>query len=275
MEDTENDFCGHELLAESSLGAEISGSLSMESFFDEILKSTHACTHTHTCNPPGPDNTHTHTCFHTHTHLFAATEGEKSSEKSDNRTEPSSSSSKKQRPLGNREAVRKYREKKKAHTAHLEEEVNQLRALNQQLVRRLQGHAALEAEILRLRSLLAEFKGRIEAELGSNRYQKCCLGRAVTVPKDKEGFSEPLPGGYSLNSVNLPCDADVPCLHSSFGSQKDSLMQQQNSHSPRVCGYCDTEAEMLMGSMSQNNGLRDEETDLGAITTAADGTLSH
>ncbi|KAF0890100.1 hypothetical protein E2562_037670 [Oryza meyeriana var. granulata] len=60
-----------------------------------------------------------------------------------NKTKPK----KAHKPLGNREAVRKYRQKKKAHTAQLEEEVNKLRAINQQLVKRLQGQAALEAEV--------------------------------------------------------------------------------------------------------------------------------
>ncbi|CAD6259778.1 unnamed protein product [Miscanthus lutarioriparius] len=46
-------------------------------------------------------------------------------------------------PSGNRAAVRKYGEKKKAHTASLEEEVVHLRALNQQLMKKLQSHAAL------------------------------------------------------------------------------------------------------------------------------------
>ncbi|KAJ0094314.1 hypothetical protein Patl1_17074 [Pistacia atlantica] len=129
-------------------------SASVDLFLDELLKTTRTCTHTHTCNPPGPDlAVHTHTCYHTHTRH---------------------SSLKPRRPKGNREAVRKYREKKKAHTAYLEEEVKKLRLLNQQLVRKLQGQAILEAEVARLRGLLAHLKAKIDDELGIFPFQKQC-----------------------------------------------------------------------------------------------------
>uniref|UniRef100_A0A0E0BNM9 RRM domain-containing protein n=1 Tax=Oryza glumipatula TaxID=40148 RepID=A0A0E0BNM9_9ORYZ len=73
-----------------------------------------------------------------------------------------------------REAVRKYRQKKKAHTAHLEEEVKRLRVINQQLVKRLQGQAALEVEVVRLRSLLVDVRSRINGALGSCPIQAQC-----------------------------------------------------------------------------------------------------
>uniref|UniRef100_A0A1D1ZHT0 Transcription factor TGA3 n=1 Tax=Anthurium amnicola TaxID=1678845 RepID=A0A1D1ZHT0_9ARAE len=131
---------------------------------DDLLRSIRTCTHTHTCNPPGPDATgHTHTCYHTHTRVIAT--GERGEEE-----EPK----KPRKPLGNREAVRKYREKKKAHAAYLEEEVKKLRLLNQQLIRRLQGQAALEAEVFRLRALLVDLRGKIDTELGVFPFQKHC-----------------------------------------------------------------------------------------------------
>ncbi|CAD6273065.1 unnamed protein product [Miscanthus lutarioriparius] len=68
-----------------------------------------------------------------------------------------SNAASKKRPSGNRAAVRKYREKKKAHTASLEEVVH-LRALNQQLMKKLQSHAALEAEVARPRCLLVDIR---------------------------------------------------------------------------------------------------------------------
>lgn len=140
-------------------------SSSVDSFFDEFLRNTTTCTHTHTCNPPGPDSTvHTHTCYHTHTQVISSED--------DHSNGKQRSSLKPRRPSGNREAVRKYREKKKAHTAYLEEEVKKLRLLNQQLVRKLQGQTALEAEILRLRSLLVDLKGKIDGELGLYPFQK-------------------------------------------------------------------------------------------------------
>jgi hypothetical protein len=120
-------------------------------FFDET-----ACTHTHTCNPLGPlAATHTHTCLHAHLQVFAS--GEDTAAEGDPRKAG-------RKPLGNREAVRKYREKKKAHAAFLEEEVKKLRATNQQLLRRLQGYAALEAEVARLRGLLFDVRGKIDSE---------------------------------------------------------------------------------------------------------------
>ncbi|KAK4748947.1 hypothetical protein SAY87_015533 [Trapa incisa] len=128
---------------------------SVDLFLDDLLKNTMTCTHRHTCNPPGPEaSDHTHTCYHTHTRVLA----------SDEDGTPLKRPVK--RPSGNREAVRKYREKKKAHTAYLEEEVRKLRATNQQMARKLQGQSAMEAEILRLRGLLYDLKGKIDGELG-------------------------------------------------------------------------------------------------------------
>ncbi|KAI4382978.1 hypothetical protein MLD38_008865 [Melastoma candidum] len=74
-------------------------------------------------------------------------------------------------PSGNREAVRKYREKKKAHTAYLEEEVRKLRVVNQQLVMRLQVQATLEAEAARLRNVLIDLRSKIDGELSSSRIE--------------------------------------------------------------------------------------------------------
>ncbi|KAJ6848613.1 basic leucine zipper 23-like isoform X1 [Iris pallida] len=154
-------------------------SCSMDSFFDEILKAdTHACTHTHTCNAPsGPDPSHhTHTCFHVHTKILSSSPGAAAADdaadsSADTAANPKSKKQQ-QRPFGNREAVRKYREKKKARAASLEDEVVQLRALNKQLMKRLQSQAALEAEVARLRCLLVDVRGRIEGEIGSFPYQK-------------------------------------------------------------------------------------------------------
>lgn len=122
----------------------------------DLSSSIRTCTHTHTCNSPGPEAVHTHTCYHTHTQVFASEDD---------------TNSKPKRISGNREAVRKYREKKKAHTAYLEEEVRKLRLVNQQLVRKLQGQTLLEAELLRLRNILLQLKGKIDSELGSFPFQ--------------------------------------------------------------------------------------------------------
>lgn len=200
MEDGELDFSNHEVFPSTNMG-EVPSSCSMDSFFDELLKDSHACTHTHTCNPPGPDSSHTHTCFHVHTKILPAQSEEKIS--TDDSAESTEKKGKK-RPLGNREAVRKYREKKKARAASLEDEVVRLRALNQQLLKRLQGQAALEAEIARLKCLLVDIRGRIEGEIGSFPYQK-----PVSV-----NFPNPnMPGAYVMNPCNMQCGDQVYCLH--------------------------------------------------------------
>ncbi|KAM0011864.1 putative transcription factor bZIP family [Helianthus debilis subsp. tardiflorus] len=71
-----------------------------------------------------------------------------------------------ERPLGNREAVKEYREKKKVCAASLEDDVVRLRALNQQLMKRIQSQAGLEAEVARLKCLLVDIRGIIEGEIG-------------------------------------------------------------------------------------------------------------
>nr|KYP68317.1 hypothetical protein KK1_021938 [Cajanus cajan] len=73
MDDGELDFSNQEVFSSPNMG-EIPSSGSMDSFFDELLKDTHACTHTHTCNPPGPDFSHTHTCYHVHTKIIGESE---------------------------------------------------------------------------------------------------------------------------------------------------------------------------------------------------------
>lgn len=140
----------------------------VESYLDDLLKNNRTCTHTHTCNGPPEAAVHSHTCYHTHTQLIPTQDtNHQSLIKQHSRPKPRRSS-------GNREAVRKYREKKKAQTAFLEEEVKKLRALNQQLVRKLQGQASLEAEVFRLRSLLVDVKGKIDSELGVFPVNKVC-----------------------------------------------------------------------------------------------------
>ncbi|URD94740.1 BZIP transcription factor [Musa troglodytarum] len=188
MDDGEVDLSSHLLVSDPEINQS----------FDEFLRGTSTCTHTHTCNPPGPAAaTHTHTCYHTHTQVFAAgEEGESFGEEEPKRS---------RKPLGNKEAVRKYREKKKAHAAFLEEEVKKLRLVNQQLLRRLQGQAALEAEVIRLRSLLVDFRGKIDAELGGFPFQNQCR-----------------PGG-------LQCDAD-----GQFISRNLAAIDWEGSHVPAI-----------------------------------------
>ncbi|KAK8522222.1 hypothetical protein V6N13_115197 [Hibiscus sabdariffa] len=200
MEDGELDFSNQQVFPVNNMG-EIPSSCSMDSFFDELLDDSHACTHTHTCNPPGPDNSHTHTCFHFHTKIVPASSEDK--DVVDDTTESREKKSKK-RPLGNREAVRKYREKVKARAASLEDEVERLRAVNQQLLKRLQGQAALEAEVARLKCLLVDVRGRIEGEIGSFPYQK---------PATNVNMMNDSGGAYVMNPCNVQCNDQMYCLH--------------------------------------------------------------
>ncbi|TYI98219.1 hypothetical protein E1A91_D01G198000v1 [Gossypium mustelinum] len=134
MDDGELDYSNQEVFSVNNMG-DIPSSCSMDSFFDELLNDSHACTHTHTCNPPGPDNSHTHTCFHFHTKIVPASSEDKAAIDG---TAVSEENKSKKRPLGNREA----------------------------------GQAALEAEVARLKCLLVDIRGRIEGEIGPFPYQK-------------------------------------------------------------------------------------------------------
>uniref|UniRef100_A0A5B7BPF5 BZIP domain-containing protein n=1 Tax=Davidia involucrata TaxID=16924 RepID=A0A5B7BPF5_DAVIN len=204
MDNGEVELSDHVLLANPNSSSNIQASTSIDSLLDEFLKNTKTCTHTHTCNPPGPDAAHTHTCYHTHTQVFP-------SEEDDEPHDRERSVSKPRRTSGNREAVRKYREKKKAHTAYLEEEVKKLQVLNQQLIKKLQGQAILEAEVLRLRGLLLDLRGKIDNELGIFPFQKQC-GSTTSF---KEGDCGVLPNG---GAVGLRCENGTPCFHPHLGA---------------------------------------------------------
>jgi hypothetical protein len=174
----------------------------MPDSFDDFLNNSQ----THSCDPPTPSTSpamHTHACLHTHAQMIAIG-GEDDDAKED--------SSRPRRPLGNREAVRRYREKKKARATFLEEEVKKLRATNQQLLTRLQSHAALEAEVVRLRSLLLDVRSKIDAEVGGFPFpkQKSSVGSVSVVGADPalcfNGNSEA--GGAWEESSGGPATAD-------------------------------------------------------------------
>ncbi|KAJ6896926.1 hypothetical protein NC651_022962 [Populus alba x Populus x berolinensis] len=236
MDDGELDYSNQELFLSPNMD-DLPSSCSY-GFLDELLKDTpHACTHTHTCNPPGPDNPHTHVCFHAHTKLLSSSEDKVESEDTAESIEKKS----KKRPLGNREAVRKYREKKKAKAASLEDEVKRLRALNQQLLKRLQGQAALEAEVARLKCLLVDIRGRIEGEIGSFPYQKSANNVNLTN----------FPGSLVMNPCNIRCDDQVYCQHPGLdgkGGEGEALKGQ---------GFNSCEFENLQCMEYQDSGMRD------------------
>ncbi|KAK8940450.1 hypothetical protein KSP39_PZI010377 [Platanthera zijinensis] len=122
----------------------------MDCFLDEILKDTqhHAYTHTHSCKPP------------------------------DETTVSTQKGSTKKCSCKNQEAVRKYIEKKKkAKTSSLEVEVVQLREINQQLMKRLQSQANLEAENAQVLGLMRQLDvvvGIVENVEDGSGWSKVC-----------------------------------------------------------------------------------------------------
>ncbi|XVF24244.1 hypothetical protein REPUB_Repub13aG0110900 [Reevesia pubescens] len=212
MDNGEIELSDHVLLSNPDSTNNYQDSTCVDLIIDEFLRNTRTCTHTHTCNPPGPDAAHTHTCYHTHTQVIT-------SEEDDHQTKNKHSSGLKPRKsLGNREAVRKYREKKKAHTAYLEEEVKKLHLLNQQLVRKLQGKSVLEAEFLRLRSLLVDLRAKIDGELGVFPFQKHC-NNATILKEGDCGVQSTTTG----DAIGLQCQTDLPCFHPRAGTSSSQV----------------------------------------------------
>ncbi|KAJ1261063.1 hypothetical protein BS78_10G279700 [Paspalum vaginatum] len=233
MDDGDLDFSNPDMYLCPTVGNDPPSSCSMDSYFDDILKDTehHACTHTHTCNPPVHDLSHTHTCVHVHTKIVAA-----SPDAADSPPDNSGGGASKKRPSGNRAAVRKYREKKKAHTASLEEEVVHLRALNQQLMKKLQNHAALEAEVARLRCLLVDIRGRIEGEIGAFPYQRPVKNVDLVSSVDQGSF---LGGAQVANSCDFRCSDQMYCSPGMQGAMSGQVLGQ---------GACDIANLQCIGS---------------------------
>ncbi|KAM1483101.1 hypothetical protein TB2_034543 [Malus domestica] len=228
-----------EVFPGANMGGELASSCSMDSFFDDLLKDTHACTHAHTCNPPGPDYSHTHTCFHVHTKILSSASEDKAG--TDDTAESGEKKSKKQ-PLGNKVAVRKYREKEKARVKLLEDEVVNLRAENRRLVMRLQGQPALEAEIARLKCLLVDIRGRIEGEIGSFPYQKSVN---PSLPNSN------MPGAIFMNPCNVQCDDQLYCLRPGMdGKCGDGAVM--NGQDFNGCGF-----ESLQCFANQDGGAKE------------------
>ncbi|KAG8368082.1 hypothetical protein BUALT_Bualt15G0008300 [Buddleja alternifolia] len=273
MDERELDFPGDQMLscmdmpnAQSSCSFDIDEFLGgTQSYNDALgrteactdaLGRTQACTHAHACNPSGPDKSHTHTCIHVHTQIMPSPD--EAQDPSDDTAESVERKSKK-RPSGNREAVRKYREKKKARTASLEDEVVRLRALNHQLMKRLQGQALLEAEIARLKCLLVDIRGRIEGEIGSFPYQK-----PTKTADFYQNIANPnLPGSYVMNSCNVPCNDQLYCLRP--GSE--TALHGQ------VAGDCGFDNLQCLGD--QNSGPKElPDCGLGNVNVVSSGYTS-
>lgn len=260
MDDGELDFSNQELdFSIPNITGELPSSCSIENMFGEFFKETDtACTHNHICNPPsGPDTSHRHTCIHVHTKILSSASEDKAG--TDDTAESGEKNSKK-RPLGNREAVRKYREKKKARAASLEDEVVRLRAVNQQLMKRLQGQAALESEIARLKCLLVDIRGRIEGEIGSFPYQK---------PVNPSMHNLNMTSAYVMNPCNMQCDDQLYCL------QRGNDGKCGDGAAMNGQGFSGCEFENLQCFANQDGGsLGLSGCDLGNVMSESNVNLS-
>lgn len=218
----------------------------MDSSFNEISKDAHACTHTHTCNPPGPDHSHTHTCLHIHTKFVPGPSEDKVS--ADETTESSEKDLKKRNRGGNREAVRKYRQKKKAQAASLEDELARLKVENQELMRKLRNQAALEAEVVRLKCLLVDIRGRLDGEIGNFPYQKPAKNGGDMYPNLHD---QNLVGAYVMNPCNFQCEDQVYCLHPRVQQgESEEITTVMNTH-----GFGGGDFENLQCFGNQNAGF--------------------
>ncbi|MCL7043582.1 hypothetical protein MKW94_003867 [Papaver nudicaule] len=228
MDDGELDFSNQVLKMDHQL-------LTMDSFLEDFLGDSHASTHTYTPNQTGEDVPQTENFFHLRTKNLPVEEK--------TTTEETDGSIRiiflcdifffpKKRAPGNRESVRKYRERKKARQASIEDELIKLRIVNQQLLKRLQGQVALEQEVARFKCLLVDIRGRIKGELGTFPYQKPTNNGSI--PRNMPPSN--LAGGYDLNQQ---CDLQYSGLDNrevdvSGGYQNEGFGASDGSYLPGV-----------------------------------------
>ncbi|KAI3934383.1 hypothetical protein MKW92_032587 [Papaver armeniacum] len=190
--------------------------LTMDSFLEDFLGDSHAeGTQTYTVNPTEQDVLHSQSYFHHRTKNYPVEEKTTTEETGDS-------------------SVRKYRERKKARQALIEDELAKLRIVNQQLLKRLQGQVALEQEVARFKLLLVDIRGRIKGELGSFPYQKPTAkgiggGISRNIPPST------LPGAYDVNQ----CDIQYPGFDNqdvdvSGGFQNEGFGASDGSYLPCV-----------------------------------------
>ncbi|XP_026438008.1 basic leucine zipper 23-like [Papaver somniferum] len=209
MDDGELDFSNQSLKMDHQL-------LTMDSFLEDFLGDSHAGTQTYTSNPIGEDVPHPQNSFHRRTKNLPVEE-KTTTEETDDSVEIKS----KKRAPGNRESVRKYRERKKARQALIEDELTKLRIVNQQLLKRLQGQVALEQEVARFKCLLVDIRGRIKGELGTFPYQKPSNGTMA--------------GAYDVNQCDVQFSGlDNQDVDVSGGFQPEGFGASDGSYLPSI-----------------------------------------
>ncbi|XP_026438013.1 basic leucine zipper 19-like [Papaver somniferum] len=200
MDDGEFDFSNQVL---KNMEHQLTSSCAMDScFFNDILDHTHGSNHTNSTSnqteqgmPELP---------HSQNYINFSTKNLPAAEKNTTEgTDESDDNKPKKRQHGNRESVRKYRERKKARQASIEDELNRMRIVNQQLLKRMQGLVSLEQEVARFKCLLVDIRGRIKGELGSFPYKTPTNGIGVIPQK------MPLPptsaGACEVNHCDHQC----------------------------------------------------------------------
>ncbi|RZC63393.1 hypothetical protein C5167_025117 [Papaver somniferum] len=185
----------------------------MDSFSDYMLDDTHARTHTYAnSNQSEQDISQNLDLPHSPNYIHFITQNPPVEEKTTSEdTDDSVDEKFKKRSHGNRESVRKYRERKKARQASMEDELIRLRIVNQQLLKRVQGLVALEQEVARFKCLLTEIRGRIKGELGSFPYQQPAAGIGIIpqiMPRPPTSF-----GAYDV----YQCGNQYPGLNNNSG----------------------------------------------------------
>ncbi|KAI3987422.1 hypothetical protein MKX01_042426 [Papaver californicum] len=197
-------------------------SCSMDSFFREMLDEID--THARTSNqseqgmPQNLELPHSQNHIHFDTKPLAVEEKATTED-----TDESVDKKSKKRLHGNRESVRKYRERKKARQASIEDEVRRLRIVNQQLLKRLQGLVALEQEAERYKCLLVDIRGRIKGELGSFPYQNPKNDDIGVILPNMPGPSTSV-GVYDVNQ----------CDHQYSGLDKNSEFKEVGQSNVRL-----------------------------------------
>lgn len=226
MDNGELDFSNQEVLSRTNMDEiGIPSSVSMDSLFEQLMTDDHHCHQNHNHhnddNVDHGDQTQTN-CFHAHTRIISpqtttttttttTTAEDKATVSTDDSIESTDKKSKKN-PMGNREAVRKYRERKKQRAASMEAEVVRLRSVNQQLMKRVQNQAAMVNEIARLKYLLVDIRGRIGGEISSFPYNQKAGANSNNAGlnsnlKNMGGGSGGAGGGCLMNHQQFHCVA--------------------------------------------------------------------
>ncbi|KAI3830911.1 hypothetical protein MKW92_046929 [Papaver armeniacum] len=208
MDDGEFDFSNQVI---KNMERELMSSCAVDScFFNDILDHTHESDHTNTSNQPEQGTSQNLDLPHSPNFINFGTKALPVEEKTTTEeTDESDDKKSKKRPHGNRESVRKYRERKKARQASTEDELNRMRIVNQQLIKRMQGLVALEQEVERFKCLLVEIRGRIKGVLGSFPYKNPKNGIGVIpqiIPRSSTSVGV---GACDVNQCDHQCTAGL------------------------------------------------------------------